>query len=467
MSNLNRDILYLIFEQIQNDKKTLFSCLLVNKTWCEIIIPMLWRNPWERLNSENGMILLNVINSHLSDVTKNKIREHMIFTDFDQKPLFNYISYCKHLNLDEIQRIIDENVNEKSEISNIQNEIFNIFINENMKYSHLYVYQNFDSQINFINGAERCFSEIEFLSCNTDVNDNIITILTETCKSIRKLELFINLKNNNYGIIKLIEDQKKLSDISLTRTHFDDSSFYEILENSLTKHASTIQFCKFTRSPTKLLSSCINLKKLELGSKIRSISTSWYCLKDLSFPYLQILRSSSVPVDVMTSLIINTKGFLVEIKIDCIWYDETRSKILIQAIYQNCPNIKYLKLKIGNCSILELEPLLISCKYLKVLFLLIGEGQFDWNKLFEIFTKSSSSSLYKFKFNINGQPKLESYKLFFDNWKGRHPMFLQIFSNVIIDFNFNIIERYKKEGIIKKFDSCYWWDQGTKDFEFN
>jgi len=47
MSNLNKDVLYLMFEELQNDEKTLYSCLLVSKTWCEVIIPILWKNPWK------------------------------------------------------------------------------------------------------------------------------------------------------------------------------------------------------------------------------------------------------------------------------------------------------------------------------------------------------------------------------------------------------------------------------------
>ena len=43
MSKLNRDVLYLIFKEFhEDDKKTLHSCFLVNKNWCEMIIPILW-----------------------------------------------------------------------------------------------------------------------------------------------------------------------------------------------------------------------------------------------------------------------------------------------------------------------------------------------------------------------------------------------------------------------------------------
>ena len=46
MSKLNKDILFLLFEELQDDSKSLFSCLLVNRLWCETVVPILWENPW-------------------------------------------------------------------------------------------------------------------------------------------------------------------------------------------------------------------------------------------------------------------------------------------------------------------------------------------------------------------------------------------------------------------------------------
>jgi hypothetical protein len=62
---LNHDVLYLIFKELQDDRKSLYSFLLVNKTWCEMIIPILWSNPWNHLDERKEKLLLNVIISHL------------------------------------------------------------------------------------------------------------------------------------------------------------------------------------------------------------------------------------------------------------------------------------------------------------------------------------------------------------------------------------------------------------------
>ncbi|RIA80295.1 hypothetical protein C1645_838951 [Glomus cerebriforme] len=287
---------------------------------------------------------------------------YLIFQELHDK------KFCKHLNFKQIVRILDICIPFK-EHKKIKNEIIGLFINENTKFTHLYIPIQFEFQIHLIPGAQHCFSELEFLSCNTD---DVLAGLTEICKSIKILELTIGQFNNKSEIVRLIEIPKKLSHICLTLYH---ESQCKILENSMMKRANAIKHFKITNSSK--LSSFVNL-----------IST---------FVNLRILE-----LDVLASLIENTSGSLIEIKIYYYGYniDNENNKRIIQAIYQNCPNLKYLKLLIRNSNIVELEQLLIN-------------------------SRSSPTS--------------------------RHPMLLQLMS-----FTFNcidlmdLIETYKREGIIKK-----------------
>ncbi|CAG8623228.1 11314_t:CDS:2 [Rhizophagus irregularis] len=345
---LNKDILYLIFEELQDNEKILLrSCIFVNKTWCETSIPILWRDPWKCLKRDKEKSLINVLISQLSEDSRNILKKRKLLKKSyrHQKPLFNYISFCRHLNLEVIQRMIFNNYRsyKKSKISLIQKEIFNLLINENMKITHLYIPNKFDYQINLIPGIKRCFSEIEFLRCNTSINDKVMA-----------------------GI------------------------------------------------------SLVNLKTLELDNDYYRILTGNY-LENLSLH---------------------------------------RLKILTAIIYQNCPNLKYLKLLFRNSNIIELENLLINCKYLEGLFIIGSTADaFDWDKLFEILTKSSPISLFKFKIYSYIPPKLDSLKLFLDNWKNRFPMLLQV--GRMKDTK-DLVEKYKEVGIIKKYKNCLY----GKDFEW-
>ncbi|EXX64180.1 hypothetical protein RhiirA5_419230 [Rhizophagus irregularis] len=454
MSKLNRDILYLIFEELQDDIRTLYSSLLVNKTWCEIIVPILWKNPWKYLTDKNDYLLVDVINSHLSEESKNNLIIHGInfFTTFSQKPLFNYFSFCKHLNLSSIDKIINSTFKfyysySESIVSIIKNEIYNLFINESTKLTHLYIPQHFDYQIHLIPGAKHCFSEIMFLSCNTRVNDSVLMGLAGICQSIKELELFVDLRNsskNSYGIIKLIDASKKLIDVRLltinaifslctypilNNLYYIEESFHIILENSLMKHAHTIQYFKINTPPaTKILSTLVNLKRLELNKINHNIKLKFNGLENnISLPSLQILKTDIFQINTLRNLIVNTNGNLTKISIDYIFHSETDNENIIKAIYQSCPNLMFLKLVFRIENILELEKLLIKCQYLNGFYFKIL-NLLDLDKLFEMLTRSSPTSLFKFKFNIISREQItpEIFKLFINNWKGRHPMLLQI-----------------------------------------
>ena len=73
MSDLNKNILFLLFDKLQSDSKSLFSCLLVNKLWCETVIPILWRNPWryeDNINYQEKSSLYHIITLSLPNVIK-------------------------------------------------------------------------------------------------------------------------------------------------------------------------------------------------------------------------------------------------------------------------------------------------------------------------------------------------------------------------------------------------------------
>ncbi|GBC47220.2 hypothetical protein GLOIN_2v1761545 [Rhizophagus irregularis DAOM 181602=DAOM 197198] len=244
--------------------------------------------------------------------------------------------------------------------------------------------------------------------CNVNISDNVLTGLVEICKSIKELELFIEIQNNNYGIVKLIETPKKLIDVRLLFGACSEkhSPLYEILEKSLIKHANHIQHFKITKQPsTTILSSFVNLKSLELFDDI-----SWEYLDDLSFPLLQNLKARSVPIKFLTNIIGNTIGNLSEIKIDHISHNE-------------------IDVWDANVTV-------------------------DYDHVFEILAKSSPISLFKFKFHYNIEPKLESFKLLFDNWKDRHPILLQTVQyRRYGNSHFDLIESYKAKGIVEKYEN--------------
>ncbi|RIA92891.1 hypothetical protein C1645_820084 [Glomus cerebriforme] len=458
MLNL-KELLFLLLETLQDDKKSLYSCLLVNKTWCEIVILILWKNPWKYLEEKKRKLLFKVIASHLSNETKENLKSQgtNLSSIIRQKPLFNYINYCRYLNLYCLERIVSIKNIEESKISNVKNEIFKLFINRNTRFTHLYIPQQCNYQTQLIpTGVERCFSELKFLQFNSNINQNLLEGLIKTSKSIKRLEIYITSLNNNYEIItKLIGVQKSLNEV-LFIGDVTDEPFCKSLEESLIQHVETVQYLRIDWKPiTKILSYLENLVSLEIFS---SHHTDWSYLENVSLPSLTILKTQRVPSKYLAGLIENTERHLTEISIDR--EGDDNNKKLIQAIYKNCPNILYLKLLFNNSNILELKNLLINCQNLNGLVITLG-NELDWDSLFKILAESSPVCLFKFKFYCTRTLELESLKLFFDSWKDKHPMLLQTMP--VYDCMFDLINKYKAEGIVKKYDDNLY---SFEDFEW-
>ena len=108
MSKLNKDVLFLILVELQNDRKSLYSCLSVNRAWCETTVPILWKSPLILCPAKNKSILFDIILLHLPEESRDILKNHEIdlFAKLHQHPLFNYISFWRYLNLSILENMI-------------------------------------------------------------------------------------------------------------------------------------------------------------------------------------------------------------------------------------------------------------------------------------------------------------------------------------------------------------------------
>uniref|UniRef100_U9TX04 Uncharacterized protein n=1 Tax=Rhizophagus irregularis (strain DAOM 181602 / DAOM 197198 / MUCL 43194) TaxID=747089 RepID=U9TX04_RHIID len=431
-------------------------------------VPILWKNPFRfHLKEKAHIIIINVILSYLSEESRVNLRNQgieLINTYQHQQPLLNYISFWKYLDLAVLDKMIetfvtDTNINQ-SKISIIGLEIMNIF-NRNTKF---YFLCNF-SYYNFTSGTELYFSELGCLHCNSTQDNSILAEgLAILNTSIKKLSFDIVYNNtHNFGIIKLIEGQKNLKEVKFNNKYLVTfkESIIGPLEELLIKCADTIQYLKIDWKPvTNLFSYLVNLISLEIHGYLHN---NWNHLENISLPLLKYLKAYYVSSKILASIIENTIGNLIEISIiyDKSGDDEGR---LIHAIYQNCPNLNYLKFSLFNKNFSEFENLLINCQILNGLEIFcIHENQINWKILYEILTRSTPIGLFKFKFiysTINSYLKidLESLSLFLDNWKDRSSMLLQIFSLIKVEQIQqhqlkleDLLQKYKTKGVIKNY----------------
>ena len=112
---LPADCLNEVFENLEDDKITLHSCLLVSRFWCKISVGILWRNVWNfkysidyQLILEWDSAILSTLISCLPNESKELLHKNEIFisTPTSKPPLFNYPSFCKILSIDKLCLII-------------------------------------------------------------------------------------------------------------------------------------------------------------------------------------------------------------------------------------------------------------------------------------------------------------------------------------------------------------------------
>ncbi|PKY49193.1 hypothetical protein RhiirA4_465061 [Rhizophagus irregularis] len=425
----NRDVLYLISKNLQNDSISLYSFLLVSRIWYEVAVPILWKIPGRiPLTKKAESILFNVILSHFSEDSRDILKKQGIndlFTEAYRPLSFNYIIFWRHLDLQLLEDMIKSRNVEESNIDIIINELLKLFINKNTKFLSLFIPYYFKYQLHNISWAEQCFSSLKFLRCDSR-DKNIMEGLVIIAKSINKIGYYISDFDNDdiFGSLKLIENQNNLNEIKIEcRTSFEQSKIIKIIEKSLIKKANTLQHLQINWDPDdEFLSYFVNLIGLKIGDswyEYHYNRTNWYHLEKVFLPGLKVLTANTDSHKNLDRMIKITIGHLLKITLCNKGFisDSDYNRRLIQAIYQNYELI---------------------FKY---------ELPFNYRNLFKILVRSSPKSLYKFKIYFNREfgPNSETLKSFFDNWKDRHPMILQIHS-----MNFEDMEELK--GLAKKYE---------------
>ena len=126
-SQLNVDCLYEIFKHLKEDKISLHSCLLINRSWCDVSVRILWRDIWSFKYILNRSDVLSRVLSTIITCLPNESKELLhkngfLSTPTRKPPLFNYVSFCKVFSVCKIDRMIDHAL-EDQQITNSNKDL--------------------------------------------------------------------------------------------------------------------------------------------------------------------------------------------------------------------------------------------------------------------------------------------------------------------------------------------------------
>ncbi|GET64891.1 hypothetical protein GLOIN_2v1779083 [Rhizophagus irregularis DAOM 181602=DAOM 197198] len=94
-----------IIQYFRKDFSTLYSCILVNRLWCRLAIPLLWEDPFSAPTQNHHCI--KTYFCFLSEDSKAKLNEYEINDNLIlSNTLFNYPSFIKYLDIKKICRSI-------------------------------------------------------------------------------------------------------------------------------------------------------------------------------------------------------------------------------------------------------------------------------------------------------------------------------------------------------------------------
>ncbi|CAB4477821.1 unnamed protein product [Rhizophagus irregularis] len=494
MSKLNKDVLYLIFEGLQDDSKSLFSCLMVNRLWCQTVVPILWRNPWcYDINYYTKKYLFAIISSYLSDDVKESLTRQgiQLLTVSRQLLLFDYLSFCRSINVYTLNVITSIGSSLSYNKFILQQEFYGIFMKKfpELKYLDMRFIKH---QIFYLPEAKLRFESLCELKCDTSIDSSYFHGLAWQCQYIQRLIIDnVDSENDYHGIVKLIKVQKNLKyfewndDYDTLYVPGPDQDSYKEILFAIDKKADTINHLKLDflfRCPTlyKVLPKFYKLKTLIVNIEPLSEEQLKMCV----FRDLEIFRIGYYELKAASIIIENTGGHLKKIFLGSPYeldeyvrnFDDD-SLIFIRKVYEKCLSIEYLSLIFPPSKehFNEFEKLLKICQNLKSLLLAIHinddvlpeeELLIENEEILKILIRSSPTNLKEIRFICDVEFSLETLEEFLEKWKGRPALSILTSNYIYREKNYKkLINKYKNNGVIKDFICDYFEKVVNMDFK--
>ncbi|PKK64511.1 hypothetical protein RhiirC2_787386 [Rhizophagus irregularis] len=372
-----------VIQYFHYDYKTLHSCILVNRLWCRLAIPLLWEDPFSIKDPKNYHFI-EIYLHYLNDDDKTKLNEYVIHNElFPSNTLFNYPSFIQHLSSFKICCSIEKWITTvgTSTTSNEQHSRYftrktnlQIPISTKLIYKLLFLIfiengANLHSfEVTFIRKIEiDYFNEIfELILQNPnfiyniknfkidfhEITDNIIEFLRNiysNCKSISSLDFQFPSCNFNYSVIEkslsqLIKSQENLQKILFG---YNDSPLHHSLlslkYSDCSNTLNTIIFHHVDFKNIVVLNEAFNqLNALESIHIVYCYSLDSNFVQQISnvtkpFKLKSLFMRGILQIESLKLLMQKFGNYIENIGIT-----NKESQQLLQLIIKYCSNIKYL-----------------------------------------------------------------------------------------------------------------------------
>ncbi len=329
MKRLATEILEMIFCELKGDfYQRLFSAAMVNKQWCRIIIPMMWKNPFETTNFPDKLV--GTFLSILDEESRLLLINNEI--DLSSSPsfqaTFDYVSFIQVISIDKIYKGIKNYLFPNDEDKDKRGEIrFYLMIEEEKRIKRLkdknigLVFQQIYSLIlkrskyikyicsRYLSSRvmEHEINSIPYVTNASDCLNNLTTVtilgenlaklhlgLSEICKNLSYLTTScFEQMESAYALATLIRSQNSLEHLGVFFS--EEYLLCPVLEslssqkNSLT--SLTMNTCGFNKISDEALESFMSCKilKVLVLERCVGLKRKWFLPLSRSFPLLKTL----------------------------------------------------------------------------------------------------------------------------------------------------------------------------------
>ncbi|PKY18145.1 hypothetical protein RhiirB3_430893 [Rhizophagus irregularis] len=305
------ELIYEIIKYFKTDHSTLHSCILVNRLWCRLAIPLLWENPFS-ISTKN----YNFIEIYLHDLNDDLKTKYNISTS---NTLFNYSKFIKYLNIEEFI----------SSVKNwsVRSSLFKIFIENEIELHSLDI-EIFNHSFNFDYILELILQNTNFIqnikNLNLYINHNIKDMVIKD-RVIQIVNLQQNLKkillyNSSFSLYQSLLLSNKIFDQLNVLESIHLAYYGESLELLLQKSGDYLEnFGHFLskRHLLDIIKYCKNIKLLDLEN---IENQTIYLILDLVENIKQNLNYLSINIDIdnieCSSIMLQNLGQILPSKLE-------------------------------------------------------------------------------------------------------------------------------------------------------
>ncbi|CAI2169931.1 19578_t:CDS:2 [Funneliformis geosporum] len=448
------------FEQVlihfKNDPATLFKCLLVNRLWCRLSVPLLWSHPFEYHGF--GEFAANIIQIYIACLPEDKrqiLIDESLPVPETKSPLFNYPNYLQSF--------------ESAHFTGAIMSWLSIRVKPFLEEQDINTYTNFVQTIlgNLLFNSSRGITDLDIVHFDEDDDSLIKDIISfeKANQTLSKLEKF------QFDYSGWSEQEDKSSEIISNLFYFMTKCSHNIQHiyvNITNISDQDLDLHQIATSISELIQSQNNLRDLVMlefwsptasatifnALPVQAHSLTFLRLHDLhQYQYLLLLPILPILTKLETLQFISFQPIYEEpepikyielqpIHLKHLHYQEERSRVegsallepilrmanmnlrtlslvsvtpeTIEIIGQNCPNLTHLSLSLTTSEIpVSLFGLLTSTKYLRHFSIYIYSSEFPFatTENLQQFAISFPKSLLYFGFYLSITPYILDFFL--------------------------------------------------------